>query len=177
MSYGFHYLQGKNQTRVVKLQKKVLQLVMSLKWGDDEKDVSVEWIILHLATASQLAHLLALKRGKSGADLELARVAGMLHDIGLLVNMGMEHKHAVNGYEKAKEILREVSGFSDEEIGLIANAVAKHSEKDKIGNWLEELMKDTDVLDCTLHGSDFSPFEHHFKRVKSIEKELGIKLT
>ena len=69
MSYRFHYLQGKNQTRVVKLQKKVLQLVMSLKWGDDEKDVSVEWIILHLATASQLAHLLALKRGKSGADL------------------------------------------------------------------------------------------------------------
>lgn len=176
MSYGFHYLQGENQTRVVKLQKKVMQCVMGLKWGDDEKDVSVEWIVLHLATVSQLAHLLALKRGKSGEDLELARVAGMLHDIGLLVNMGMEHKHAVNGDEKAKEILQEVGGFSDEEVKMITNAVTKHSEKDRVGNWLEELMKDADVLDCSLHGSDFSPFEHHFKRVKSLERELNIKL-
>ena len=177
MAYGFHYLQGEHQTRVIRLQKKVMQLVMGLKWGDDEKDVSVEWVVLHLATVSQLAHLLALKRGKSRVDLELARVAGMLHDIGLLVNVGMEHKHAVNGYEKAKSILREVGGFSDEEIEVVASAVAKHSEKDKVGNWLEELMKDADVLDCTLHGSDFSPFEHHFKRVKNLEKELGIKLT
>lgn len=174
MAYGFHYLQGEHPTRAAKVQKRVIQLVGGLKWPDDTKDVSAEWTVLHLSGVSQLARFLAVKRGH---DSELAAVAGMLHDIGLLVNMGMEHKHAVNGYEKSKEILREVNGFSDEEIELIANAVARHSEKDKTGNWLEELMKDTDVLDCTLHGSDFSPFEHHFKRVKNLEGELGIKLT
>jgi uncharacterized protein len=173
MGYGFHYLQGEHLTRAAKVQKKVIQLVGGFKWPDNTKDVSAEWTVLHLSGVSQLARFLALKRGK---DSELAATAGILHDIGLLVNMGMEHSHAKNGYEKAKEILQEVGGFTDEEIEMIASAVAKHSEKDKIGNWLEELMKDTDILDCALHGSDFSPFEHHFKRVKNLEKELGIKL-
>ena len=172
MSYGFHYFKGPHLHRVYKLQKRVIEIVKNLDWDDEKIDVSRDWMIVHLLTASQLAHLLALKRGQ---DWELAAAAGALHDIGLLVNIGMEKSHAINGYEKAKEILKEVGGFSDEEMELIANAVARHSEKDKVGNWLEELMKDVDVLDCALHGSDFSPFEHHFKRVKNLEKELGIK--
>lgn len=173
MSYGFHYFKGSKLKRAYRLQKKVIEMVKRLDWDDEKIDVSQDWVIMHLATASQLAHLLALRRGQ---DFELARAAGMLHDIGLVVNMGMEKGHAINGYDKAQEILRAAGGYSETEMDLIANAVAKHSEKDKVGNWLEELIKDVDVLDCTLHGSDFSPFEHHFKRVKNLEKELGIKL-
>ena len=40
-----------------------------------------------------------------------------------------------------------------------------------------ELIKDVDVLDCTLHGSDFSDHQHHYQRVKNLEKELNIKIT
>lgn len=160
--------------RVTKLENKVREIVDNLNWNDTKIDVSKNWVRIHLFTAGQLAELLALRRGQNG---KLAKAAGILHDIGLIVNMGSEKGHAVNGYEKAKEILGEVGGFNKEEIELIAQAVAHHSEKDKIGNWLEELMKDVDVLDCALHGSDFSQFEHHFNRVKNLEQELDIKLT
>lgn len=174
MSYGFHYFKGDNLDRITRLKNKICELVDNISWPDTEMDVSQSWLKIHFFTTAQLAQLLALRRGK---DRELAEAVGLLHDIGLLVNSGMEKQHAVNGYDRAKEILTEVGGFSAEEIELIANAAARHSEKDKVGNWLEELIKDVDVLDCALHGSDFSAFEHHFKRVKNLEKELGIKLA
>lgn len=174
MGYGFHYYKGEHLSRDKKVLKKVLERLRKLDWDDEDIDVSKDWVIIHLCTASQSARLLALKRG---LDAELAASAGALHDIGLLVNKGMEKSHANNAYELAKEILREVGEFNQEEIELIASAAAKHSEKEKQGNWLEELMKDVDVFDCTLHGSDFSPFEHHFRRVKKVEEELGITIT
>jgi len=174
MSYGFHYFKGDNLNRVIKLQNKVLDLILSLNWDDGKIDVSKNWLLVHLITASQMAHLLALKRNQ---NWEIATATGVLHDIGLIVNIGMEKNHAVNGYDLAKKILAESGGFSEEETEMIALAASKHSEKDKIGNWLEELMKDVDVLDCALHGSDFSPFEHHYKRVKNLEKELGLKIN
>ena len=174
MGYGFHYYKGEHLTRDKKVLKKVLEKLRTLNWNDEDIDVSKDWVIIHLCTASQTARLLALKRG---LDVELAAATGALHDIGLLVNKGMEKSHAPNGYELAKEILHEAGEFSEDEIELVATAASKHSEKDKQGSWLEELMKDVDVFDCTLHGSDFSPFEHHFKRVKKVEEELGIRLT
>lgn len=160
--------------RVRRLQNYVIDLCKDLDWDDSKIDVSKNWVIAHYISASQIARLLALKRGY---DSELSAAAGALHDIGLIVNGGMESKHAANGRARAVEILNTVGDFNTEEVELIANAVARHSEKDKIGTWLDEVIKDTDVLDCTLHGSDFSTHEYHFKRVKNLEKELGIALT
>lgn len=171
MSYGFNYFKGNNLDRLTRVKNKVIEVVENLDWDDTKIDVSKNWVKIHFFTAGALAHLLALKRKENA---ELAAVAGLLHDVGLIVNMGMESRHAANGYEKSKEILKEVGRFDDEEIELIANAVAKHSEKDKIGNWLEELIKDVDVLDCTLHGSDFSNFKYHYDRWLKVSRELGL---
>lgn len=174
MGYGFHYFKGEHLDRATKVKIKVREIVDNLNWDDSKIDVTNNWIKTHLFTVSVLSQLLALKRGQNG---EMALISGLLHDIGLVVNIGMEKSHAINGYDKAKEILEEVGDFTPEEIETIAGAAAHHSEKDKVDpNWLNELMKDVDVLDCALAGSDFSEFPHHYKRVKNLEKELGIKL-
>ena len=174
MAYNFHYFKGQNLNRVIKVQKKVIEILKNIECGDESVDVCKDWVSAHFLTASQMAHLLALKRRQ---NWELAVTAGILHDIGLIVNMGMNKDHAFNGYDKAKEILNEVGGYSAEEIEFIAKAISSHSEKDKVGSWLDELIKDVDVLDCTLHGSDFSDHQHHYQRVKNLEKELNIKIT
>lgn len=174
MSYNFHYFKGQKLNRVIRVQKKVMEILRSINWDNEEIDVSKDWVLIHFLTASQIAHFLALKRHQ---DWELAVTAGVLHDIGLIVNMGISKDHAINGYDKSKEILKQVGGYNEEEIELIAKAVSRHSEKDKTGSWLDELIKDMDVLDCTLHGSDFSDHEYHYKRVRSLEIELGLGLT
>lgn len=174
MSYGFHYFKGEKITRDIEVLKSVLKRIEEIDWNDEEIEVSKDWVSVHLFTASQLARFLALRRGH---DAELAAVAGALHDIGLLDTEGMGSDHASKGERLSKEILNEVGKFSEEEIKLVVDAVTRHSEKDKVGTWLDEIMKDVDVFDCTMFGSDFSPFEHHYKRVKNIEEELNIKLT
>jgi uncharacterized protein len=174
MSYDFHYFKGSNLDRLTRIKNRVRQIVDNLNWEDDKIDASKNWIKTHLFTASILAQLLALKRKQNA---EIAGITGALHDLGFVVNMGNGKDHAAKGGDMARRVLKQIGDFNKEEIDLIVNAVIHHSEKDKVGNWLDELIKDVDVLDCALHGSDFSRFEYHFKRQKNVEKELGIDLS
>ena len=71
----------------------------------------------HLYFVSFSCTLLALRRG---LNVEIASTCGMLHDIAN-VN-GSSGDHALKGAEEAKEILKTINLYSEEEINIITTA-------------------------------------------------------
>lgn len=49
--------------------------------SDEDRDLPIRWNVIHMYTSSQIAKILALKRG---IDPELAGIAAALHDIGVV---------------------------------------------------------------------------------------------
>lgn len=173
MGYGFHYFIHEPLDRATRVEAAMTNFVAEQikNWDDSTIDVSKKWITVHVVTAAQLARVLAWRRRQ---DPELAFIAALVHDIGVVTSGGFEKDHAAKGYEPAKRLLESTKLFTADEIEMLAGAVKRHSEKMNVGNWLDELVKDADVLDCALHGVDFSKFEHHYKRFKNTLAELGV---
>ncbi|MCH5325230.1 MAG: HD domain-containing protein [Eubacterium sp.] len=123
---------------------------------------------IHLFGVSQCAVLLAQKRG---LDTELAAVCGLLHDYASY-KTGESENHAENSANMSLPILAKTELFTPCEIGVIATAIAKHSDKDSVGESYEELLKDADVLQHALYNGGVS--EKHAERYEKIKPELGI---
>lgn len=136
--------------RVYALQCRLLQLIAEQDPGV-ERDETLDFERLHMASSARVAWLLAMERG---VDPEIAAAAAAMHDIGRIVT-GRQKNHAEAGYEPAKAFLRETGLFSEEEAETIATAVRNHSSKTVVGSPVEEIVKDADVLDCCFYGLPF----------------------
>lgn len=125
---------------------------------------------LHLYGVSQACALLALKRE---VDVELATIAGMLHDIYSYANMNpLDHAH--KGAEMAREILDSLQIFSEEEKESICTAIYYHSDKAEVHNWLDEILKDADVMQHVLYNPLFAEKGKESKRYLALKKEFGL---
>ena len=133
--------------------------------------VDIKYGYIHLYSVSQTCALLAMKRQQ---NVELAAVAGLLHDI-YAYKTGTRADHAHQGAALAKEILQELKLFSEEEIETVSGAIYHHSDKDTVGSPLEEVLKDADVLQhCLIMPlADASP--HEAARLSRLKDELGLK--
>ena len=81
-------------------------------------------------------------------DLELVEATALLHDIGLTrVEVEQRSQHAQVGAEIAAQFLREHQLFSEEEIGIITDAIRCHSSPCD-GGALGEILRDADKLDA-----------------------------
>ena len=157
--------------RCYQISRELLKFLNEQEPFDLKRDVSLTWERIHSMGSARIAALLA---GKRGGDVELSYAAGALHDFGRIVT-GKQENHAENGYEPAKDFLRSLSFFSEEEGEKIARAVKNHSRKETVGTPLEEIAKDCDILDCYYLG--FQPQkEAHVKRLVALHKELGLSL-
>lgn len=127
---------------------------------------------IHLFGVSQACSLLAMKRGE---DVELACIAGMLHDV-FRYKTGHAYEHAHQGAVLAKEILESFEGaFSEEEIRKITQAIYRHSDKDRVDTALDEILKDADVMQhCLLDPLEaVAPYER--ERYERLKAELGLQ--
>jgi len=113
-----------------------------------EREMALEEELQHAAGTARLAQLLAVKRG---LDAEMAFILGVIHDYGRLLT-GIQNDHARIGSNYVKKYLEGSGDFSRSEIEVLVTAVANHSFKDEIGNPMEELIKDADVLDTYFSG-------------------------
>lgn len=102
---------------------------------------------VHLYGVSAVCLILALKRGLDG---EVCAVAGMLHDI-WNYQVGDCPEHGPLGAVEAGKILRKTGSFSEAEIGLVCDAIARHSDKESIDDEMAELLKDADVFQHYLY--------------------------
>ena len=78
----------------------------------------------HVYKTAEVAASILLQLGFPEETAELAKIAGLLHDIGNMLN---RNQHALTGAEIARCIL-ERHGMSYEDIGTICGAIGNHDE-------------------------------------------------
>ena len=125
---------------------------------------------VHLYGVAQYCSMLAIKRG---LDIELCAIMGMMHDI-YTYKYGYVKEHALLGVPEAEKILRQLNLFTEEEMSIVKQAIAYHSDKKLIHDDYSELLKDADVLQNSLYNTSFEI--KHVKRLKKALKSFGIKM-
>lgn len=180
MTNGYHHFKGNDLTPSEKVERKVVELLLTSNCPDSKRDSSMVFELKHSSKIVQVARILAQKRN---LNIDLSETAAALHDIYVIV-YGLYKDHAKLGRPIAEKILNEIGGFSKEEIITICDAVAHHSEKDiHTNDPYIELIKDADVFDCSMYKqaeAEYkrikSPkvFEEYTKRVIKVRRELGL---
>ena len=135
-----------------------------------ENPKEMRMYISHMYGVARFCTLLAIKRN---VNIELAATCGMLHDIYYMTGGSRDH-HAAKGAEQARAILKGMNQYSDDEIAIITTAVARHSDKRKIHDPYDELLKDADVMDHCFDNADFPVAEWEMERYQNLLDELGM---
>ncbi len=125
---------------------------------------------LHLCGVSQFCALIAIKRKE---NIELATIAGMLHDIYTYSTMDTKD-HAHEGAAMAREILSSLQIFTDDEIVTICNAIYNHSSKGSKHSPFDEVLIDADVLQHCLYNPLINVAEHEKQRYEALKSEFGL---
>ena len=134
------------------------------------ESIDIKFGYVHLYSVSQACTLLAMKRQQ---NVELAAIAGLLHDI-YAYKTGARTDHAHQGAVLAKEIMQETGLFSEEEMNMIFQAIYHHSDKDTVDSPFDEVLKDADVLQHCLIMPLVEAAPHEAERYSHLKKELGI---
>ena len=96
----------------------------------------------HMNSVSQFCALVALKRGE---NVELATMAGLVHDFYTFKTLDAEN-HAEKGALLAREVLNKLKISTDGEIDIICTAIHNHSSKGNVHSAFDEVLIDADVL-------------------------------
>lgn len=151
------------------------------KLSDEKREIPLVWSIMHMHTSTQLAKILAIKKN---LDPELAGLVCVFHDVYTLLT-GEYRDHGVKAEHYVREIVDEYnkrwgikSGIiSEEEVSVIVDAVAVHSDKQKSSdNPYTELLRDIDSLDAYLNGMEPGENTGRKQRVRSVTRELGLRV-
>lgn len=141
--------------------------VILLKMSDDQFR---RHAYVHLYGVSQACALLAMKRNE---NVELATIAGMLHDIHTY-STGDSTDHAHKGAVRARSILISLGLFDAEEIDRICGAIYNHSSKGEKNAPLDEILKDADVMHHAIYNPLWAVIEKEQERFDALKKELSI---
>ena len=125
---------------------------------------------VHLYGVAQACALIALKRGE---NVELATMAGMLHDYYMYIFMDAE-KHAEKGAVFVKSVLEEWQLTAPEETALICSAIRNHSAKGQRHGAFDEILIDADVMQHWLYNAKAPIMPHESERAHSLMKEFGL---
>jgi len=126
---------------------------------------------LHLYGVSQACALIALRRGE---NVELATMAGMLHDLHTY-KVGNHDNHAVLGALLARDVLGELQITSAEETDMICSAIHNHSSKSGQFSTFDEILIDADVMQHALYNFSLPIMEHEKARFEKLAEEFSLK--
>lgn len=152
------------ENRLELLREEVDKLIMN---GDRDK---ICLLSSHIYGVSKFCALLAAKRNM---NVELSAVCGMLHDIYYTTDSS-GNNHALKGAEQAEKLLKRLNIYTDNEIEIIVNSVARHSDKRIIHEPYDELLKDADVMDHCFYNNDFPIAEWEIERYNKLRAELAL---
>lgn len=128
---------------------------------------------VHLYGVGQAAAFIAMKRGFDRQCAELAETAGMLHDYAKYVH-NEEENHAEKSAICARDILKKIPEYTEEDINFVYEAIYNHSNKKEIGNPFDEILKDADEMQHYFR----NPMEDYWfekDRIQKLFQEFGIK--
>ena len=108
----------------------------------------------------EVAHLCGLMAGELGADITLAKRAGLLHDIGKAVNHEIEGPHVTIGADLAKKYRESFS---------IVNAIAAHHGDIEANTVEAVLVQACDAVSAARPGARRETLETYIKRLEKLE--------
>jgi len=156
------------ENRIEKLRVYIDKILLNMKDSEERRCA-----YLHLYGVSQACSMIALKRNQ---DVELATMAGMLHDLYSYKTTNTEN-HAEYGAVLARQILEELELTNDRETDLICSAIHNHSSKGAAHSTFDEVLIDADVLQHCLYNPIFPVMEHEKQRFQNLLNEFGILRT
>lgn len=128
----------------------------------------------HLGYVACLGALIARARG---LDMELAQVAGYLHDIWLHerhpYSQEIANAHACEGAKLAREIMVDIGEFTDVEIKTVCDMIFNHDFINQTDSRMDEILKDADMLSHYLNASAAGNEAAYHPRVAAALRELG----
>jgi ribonuclease Y len=114
-----------------------------------------------LAHAVETAKLATVIAAELGADIELAKLGGLLHDLGKAMDHNMEGTHAVIGAEFAKRY-----GVSEAAV----NAIASHHHEIDQETVEAVIVEAADAISGARPGARRESLEDYIKRVRALEE-------
>jgi ribonuclease Y len=109
----------------------------------------------------EVAHLMSLMAGELGVDIETAKRAGLLHDIGKAVNHEIEGPHAIVGADIAKRC--------GESPAVVNGIASHHGEVPHEGVW-GVLVGAADAISASRPGARSETLTTYIKRVEDLER-------
>ena len=117
-------------------------------------------VLLHSLEVSHLAGTLA---SEIGADADVARKAGLLHDIGKAVDYEVEGPHALIGADLIKQWDKSAKAAE------VVQAVAEHHGEASTTSVIGFIVATADAISSSRPGARRESLEHYLKRVKDLE--------
>ncbi len=135
------------------LNQEIIKLVGSLKYRTSYTQNNYTHSI-------EVGFLAGMMAAELGADVKMARRAGLLHDIGKALDHSIEGSHAVIGADFAKR-------HGEQEI--ICHAIRAHHEDEKPNSVIAHLVQAADALSGARPGARRSMMESYIQRLEGLE--------
>ena len=136
------------------LHPELLSLVGSMKYRTSYG----QNLLLH---SKEVAYLCGLMAGELGLDAQIAKRAGLLHDIGKVADPNLEGPHALVGAQLAKRY-----GEND----LVVNAIAAHHEDVPPKSPYAFLVAAADAISGARPGARRESLEAYIRRIEKLEE-------
>ena len=117
-----------------------------------------------LAHSIEVAKLSSIMAAELNLDAAKARRAGLLHDIGKVVEGDLESPHALVGMDLCRKF-----GEHDE----VCNAVGAHHDEIEMTSLLSPLVQSADAISGARPGARREALESYIKRLENLERLAG----